>query len=206
MRRMYRLYTDMSRHSRSRGGLLGTDGVSMRLAAPGSTVKMQAGAYSSSTDPRAQSRIEACLESGISTISMATAASPRSSYAELDGLRIHYLEWGAPDAPTLLLLHALGALVTAHDWNGFAAAMHDTHRVIAPDQRGFGLSDWMPAYSFQLMAQDLAQLVEYLDLRSFSLIGHSMGATVACLYAESGSDRLPRLVLEDTVPPREARL
>src|SRR5215475_12802300 len=91
---------------------------------------------------------------------MSTAAGPRSSYAALDSLRLHYLDWGTPAALTLVLLHALGALVTAHDWDGFAAAMQDTHRVIAPDQRGFGLSDWMPAYSFELMAQDLAQLVE----------------------------------------------
>ena len=88
---------------------------------------------------------------------MATADGPRSSYVALDGLRLHYLEWGPPDAPTLVLLHALGALVTAHDWEGFAAAMQGTHRVIAPDQRGFGLSDWTPTYSFRLMAQDLAQ-------------------------------------------------
>lgn len=136
---------------------------------------------------------------------MAAAAGPRSSYAALDGLRLHYLEWGAPDAPTLVLLHALGALVTAHDWDGFAASMQSTHRVIAPDQRGFGLSDWTPTYSFQLMAQDLAQLVERLELDSFSLIGHSMGGTVACLYAEAAPDRLRRLVLEDTVPPRDGR-
>ena len=136
---------------------------------------------------------------------MAAAAGPRSSYAALDGLRLHYLEWGASEAPTLVLLHALGALVTAHDWDGFAAAMQDTHRVIAPDLRGFGLSDWMPAYSFELMAQDTAQLVERLDLDRFTLIGHSMGGTVASLYAAAGPDRLGRLVLEDTVPPREGR-
>jgi pimeloyl-ACP methyl ester carboxylesterase len=134
---------------------------------------------------------------------MAAAPGPRSFHAALDRLRLHYLEWGAPDGPTLVLLHALGALVTAHDWDDFAAAVQGTHRVIAPDQRGFGLSDWTPRYSFQLMAEDLAQLVERLELDSFSLIGHSMGGTVACLYAEEHPNRLRRLVLEDTVPPRD---
>jgi esterase len=134
---------------------------------------------------------------------MATAAGSRSSHITLEGGRLHCLEWGAPDAPSLVLLHALGALVTAHDWGTFAEAMKDTHRVIALDQRGFGLSDRMPAYSFQLMAQDLRQLVEQLELDSFSLVGHSMGGTVACLYAETAPDRLRRLVLEDTVPPRD---
>jgi esterase len=134
---------------------------------------------------------------------MATTAGPRSAHADLDGRRLHYLEWGALDAPALVLLHGLGALATAHVWDGFAAVMQSTHRVIAPDQRGFGLSDRTPAYSFQLMAHDLARLVDRLELDSFGLVGHSMGGTVACLYAETGPERLRRLVLEDTVPPRE---
>jgi pimeloyl-ACP methyl ester carboxylesterase len=136
---------------------------------------------------------------------MADAADPRSSYVALDGLRLHLLEWGAPDAAPIVLLHALGALVTAHDWDGFAAAMQGTHRVIAPDQRGFGLSDRMSAYTFELMARDLAQIVEFLDLDRFTLIGHSMGGYVAAVYAEACPDRLGQLVLEDTVPPRDGR-
>jgi len=136
---------------------------------------------------------------------MATAAGARSSYVTAEGGRLHYLEWGDPEASSLVLLHALGALVTAFDWGNFAAAMQDTHRVIALDQRGFGLSDHRPAYSFQLMAQDLTHLVEQLELDGFSLIGHSMGGTVACLYAERAADRLRRLVLEDTVPPRDGQ-
>jgi len=136
---------------------------------------------------------------------MTATSAPRSSYADLDGLRLHYLEWGAPDAPPLVLLHALGALVTAHDWEGVAAAMRGTHRVIAPDQRGFGASDRAAAYSFQLMVRDLELLVDRLDLDQLALVGHSMGGTVACLYAESRPERLRRLVLEDTLPPQEGR-
>jgi esterase len=86
-----------------------------------------------------------------------------------------------------------------------AASLQTTYRVIVPDQRGFGLSDRTPAYSFELMAQDLAQLVDRMVLDGFTLIGHSMGGTVASRYAEEGPDRLGRLVLEDTVPPRESR-
>lgn len=132
-------------------------------------------------------------------------AGPRDAYADLGGRRLQYLEWGSRDAPPVVLLHALGALVTAHHWDAIAAAMQDRYRVIAPDQRGFGLSDPQEDYSFQLMADDLAELVERLELDGLILIGHSMGGTVACLYAETRPAALRRLILEDTVPPRAAQ-
>jgi pimeloyl-ACP methyl ester carboxylesterase len=105
----------------------------------------------------------------------------------------------------LILLHALGLLTTAHDWDQVAAAMQGRYRVLVPDQRGFGLSDWAPAYSFELMAHDLRGLVENLELDAFSIVGLSMGGTVACLDAETAPRKLRRLVLEDTVPPPYSR-
>jgi pimeloyl-ACP methyl ester carboxylesterase len=134
---------------------------------------------------------------------MSTARVRRSADADLDDLRLHYLEWGERDAPALVLLHGAGALATAHVWDAFATAMQGSHRVIAPDQRGFGSSDHAHAYSFELMARDLSQFVQRLELGAFSLVGHSMGGTVAAIYAERGPAGLRRLVLEDTVPPRE---
>lgn len=136
---------------------------------------------------------------------MTRTTGPRDAHADLGGWRLHYLEWGRPEAPPVVFLHALGALVTAHHWDAIAAAMQDRYRVIVPDQRGFGLSDWQQAYSFQLMAHDLAELVERLELDGLILVGHSMGGTVACLYAETRPAALQRLILEDTVPPRAAQ-
>ena len=134
---------------------------------------------------------------------MSTARVRRSAYTDLDDLRLHFLEWGKRDAGPLVLLHGAGTLATAHVWDAFATAMQGTHRVIAPDQRGFGSSDHAHAYSFELMASDLEQFVERLELDAFSLVGHSMGGTVAAIYAERRPAGLRRLVLEDTVPPRE---
>jgi esterase len=134
---------------------------------------------------------------------MSTADVRRSAYVDLADVRLHYMEWGERDAPAVVLLHGAGALATAHVWEAFATSIRGTHRVIAPDQRGFGSSEHAHVYSFELMVRDLEQFVERLELNTFSLVGHSMGATVAAIYAERGPPELRRLVLEDTVPPRE---
>jgi pimeloyl-ACP methyl ester carboxylesterase len=136
---------------------------------------------------------------------MSTADVRRSAYVDLPDSRLHYLEWGELDAPAVVLLHGAGALATAHVWESFAISMLGAHRVIALDQRGFGSSDHATVYSFELMARDLEQFVERLELNTFSLVGHSMGAMVAAIYAERGPAELRRLVLEDTVPTREGQ-
>jgi pimeloyl-ACP methyl ester carboxylesterase len=136
---------------------------------------------------------------------MSTARVPRSAHVDLADVRLHYLEWGERDAPGVVLLHGAGALATAYVWDAFAIAMRDTHRVIAPDQRGFGSSDHASVYSFELMVRDLERFVERLELNTFSLIGHSMGAMIAAIYAERGPAELRRLVLEDMVPTREGQ-
>lgn len=56
-------------------------------------------------------------------------------------------------------------------------------------------------YSFQLLRDDLLGFVDQLGLDRFTLIGHSMGANVAWLFAQDHADRVERLVIEDTAPP-----
>jgi len=73
--------------------------------------------------------------------------------------------------------------------------------VITPDMRGHGASARTPAYSFELMREDLAQLAEALDLNRFVLGGHSAGGTVATLFAERYPGRLAGLILVDSPPP-----
>src|ERR1700704_3429945 len=67
---------------------------------------------------------------------------PRSSHVRINGIRIHYLEWGRASDPVLLLVHS--GEESAHSWDLVALALSDTHRIIALDCRGCGESEWAP--------------------------------------------------------------
>jgi len=117
----------------------------------------------------------------------------------LANLTFHYREAGDPTAPPLILLHALGS--DARDWDEVALALAERYHVLAFDQRGHGDSARPGIYSFELMRDDLKAFVDPLSLDRFTLVGHSMGGTVAFLFAEQWPDRIERLVAEDTPPP-----
>ncbi len=122
------------------------------------------------------------------------------------GLRLAYRAWGAPGAPPLVLLHALGE--GAADWAGVAPAFASHWRVYAPDMRGHGRSDWPGDYSLDAMRADVLGLMDALDLSRVDLIGHSMGGLVACLVAEDQPQRVARMILEDIAAllPRKREL
>jgi pimeloyl-ACP methyl ester carboxylesterase len=123
---------------------------------------------------------------------------------ELAGQRLRYREAGAPDSPALILLHQLGQ--DSRDWDAVSAALCDRFRVLALDLRGHGESSRAGPYSFEHMRDDVCRFADRLNLEAFSLIGHSMGGTVAFLVAEEWPDRIESLVVEDTPPPRGANL
>jgi pimeloyl-ACP methyl ester carboxylesterase len=108
----------------------------------------------------------------------------RSRFVSVRGLRYHLREWGEPGAPQLLLLH--GWMDVSASFQFVVDALARDWHVLAPDWRGFGLSDsgpgdcyWFPDY--------LGDLDAILDMVSpgepASLVGHSMGGNVALMYA-----------------------
>ena len=99
----------------------------------------------------------------------------------------------------MVLLHALGE--DARTWDGVAAEFAGRYRVLAIDLRGHGASDWPGVYSFELMRDDVLGVLDQLGLGAVTLVGHSMGGTVAYLIAEEQPSRVGALVLEDTPPP-----
>ena len=123
----------------------------------------------------------------------------REHTIQLGGLPFRYWESDASTAQPVVLLHALGA--GADDWLDSAMALSDRWRVIALDQRGHGGSARPGSYSFELMRDDLARFITNLGMVRPVLIGHSMGGTVAYLYAEEFPDSVRKLVIVDTPPP-----
>ena len=90
------------------------------------------------------------------------AIQPTDHTVEVNGLGIHYLDWGGHSERNLLLVHGQGG--NAHNWDHVARALRDEFRVIALDQRGHGDSDhtW-EGYGVDRFASDLAEFVEATD-------------------------------------------
>ena len=117
----------------------------------------------------------------------------------LNGNTFQYLERGELSAPPIIALHALGR--SSESWEQVAAELGEEYRVIALDQRGHGGSERTGVYSFELMCDDLLHFANALNLKQFTLVGHSMGGTVSYLFSEKYPSMVDRLIVEDTPPP-----
>jgi len=122
---------------------------------------------------------------------------------EREGLRLHHLDLrrtdASADAPTAVLLHGM----TAHgdSWRPMVARQNVPGRVICPDFRGHGFSDWSrEGYWLRDYASDVLALVEHLGLDRVHLVGHSLGARVSMVLAPMLGERLASLTLSDTGP------
>lgn len=121
-----------------------------------------------------------------------------------NGLEIAYEEIGS--GPPLVLLH--GASTTGRQT--FAAqipALAETFRLLLPDARGHGGTHWDAADGFEAewLVNDLEAFVDALGLRTFHLIGFSMGAMTALGFAVRAPDRLRTLVVVGITAAREPR-
>ena len=114
----------------------------------------------------------------------------RSTELAVRGIRYHINEWGDADAPMLFLLHGWGDAGLSFQFvvDEFERDWH----VIAPDWRGFGRSYVRAsAYWFPDYLADLDQILEhYSPQEPVRLVGHSMGANVAGLYAGTRQERV----------------
>ena len=135
---------------------------------------------------------------------MTTRVQPTSKFVTVDGLRLHYLEWGTAGRPAVVCVH--GYTSSAQAFNSLARHLQDRFHVLAMDVRGHGESEWSPtgAYEYADQAGDLAAIVDRLELPRFALIGTSMGGIIAMIYAADHAERLTALVINDTGPDVEA--
>ena len=110
--------------------------------------------------------------------SLAFGASYEDRFVTVNGLRIHYLDWGSPEKPPFIMLHGIGRV--AHSFDHIAPAFMDRYHVLAIDMRGHGDSAWSPegAYLVEDHAKYLEAIVEKLGLRGLTLLGNSTGGRV----------------------------
>ena len=118
------------------------------------------------------------------------------------GPTLSYREWGRPDGAVVLMLHGLGS--SGASWRHVAPALGERFRVIAPDARGHGDSDWTHDYSPELMAEDVAGFLEQVGVLAAIMVGHSMGGVIAYAVAATRPELVRLLVLEEMPPPDPA--
>lgn len=121
--------------------------------------------------------------------------SSRSQYLPVRGLRYHIRHWGREDAPMLFMLH--GWMDVSASFQFVVDCLQQDWHVIAPDWRGYGLSQrsGSDSYWFADYLGDLDAILDhYAPDRQINLVGHSMGGNVACMYAGVRPQRIARLI------------
>ena len=121
-------------------------------------------------------------------------------------LRLHYVDWGDPGGPPLLLIH--GGRDHCRNWDWVAAALREEWHIIAPDLRGHGDSQWSADGSYGMAGYiyDLAQLIHQQHLAPATIIGHSLGGNIALRYAGIYPETVARLVAIEGLGPSPQRL
>ena len=121
----------------------------------------------------------------------------RSEFVPIRHLSYHVLQWGtpSPDQTPLVMVH--GWMDVAASFQFVIDAMKDNHWVIAPDWRGFGLTETpdVDHFFFPDYLADLDQLLDhYVGERPVNLLGHSMGGHIATMYAGIRPERIHKLI------------
>jgi len=126
---------------------------------------------------------------------------PSSRYTTVNNLRLHYLEAGAPDpnTPPILLLH--GFPTSSHLYRNILPELAKTHRAIALDLPGYGLSD-KPLdahYNYNFYADVLDGFFDALGIKETNLVVHDLGGPVGLYWAIQNPGRVPKLIILNTL-------
>jgi pimeloyl-ACP methyl ester carboxylesterase len=135
------------------------------------------------------------LSQGSASSTGSAAVLAASGYVRVNGIRIHYLEWGHM-GPAVILLHGMND--NAQVWSQIAPMLASNCRVVAPDRRGAGDSDKpKEGYNFETLVSDVAILTESVNLSRVTLVGHSFGAEVALNVAAQRPHLVQSVIMVD---------
>jgi len=135
---------------------------------------------------------------------MSALIGPTSHYFYSQRLKLHYVDWGNADKPPLLLIH--GGRDHARNWDWVAEDLRRDFHVIAPDLRGHGDSQWAVGGSYAMVdyTLDVDQLLRALGINEITVIGHSLGGSIALQYTGTYADKVKKVVaIEGLGPPPE---
>ena len=128
------------------------------------------------------------------------SSSPRSDFVQVNGIRLHYLDWGG-NGPTLIFLTGMGS--SAYIFNKFAPRFTDQFRVLALTRRGHGDSD-IPetGYDPDTLTEDIRQFMDSLQVEKAILTGHSLAGVELTHFAATHPTRVEKLIYLDALDDR----
>ncbi len=121
---------------------------------------------------------------------------PSADFAEIDGVRLRYVDRGQRQGPPVVLVHGFASAIET--WSGVIDALEENHRVVALDLMGFGWSDRPDRdYSPEAQAALLLGLLDQLGVGHAAFVGHSWGSSVVLATALTAPERVTRIALYD---------
>ncbi len=132
------------------------------------------------------------------------SAGPTSNSFISQRLRLHYVDWGNPEAPPLILQH--GGRDHCRSWDWVAQELARDWHVIAPDLRGHGDSAWAPDGNYETnhFVYDFAQLVQSLGYDQVTIVAHSLGGNIATRFTGLYPDKVRKFVNMEGLGPSPA--
>jgi len=95
----------------------------------------------------------------------------------------------------LVILHGLFGM--SDNWRTFSGLLKDQYNVILVDLRNHGRSFWSDDFNYDLLSNDIIELIDFLELQKVSILGHSMGGKVAINMARHYPERVDNLMVID---------
>lgn len=111
-------------------------------------------------------------------------------------MKLHYKKMG--EGSPLIILH--GLFGSGDNWQTLGRKYGEEHEVFLVDQRNHGHSPHSDEFSYELMAEDVAEFVEDQGLEEFAILGHSMGGKTAMVYAMNYDQGLEKMIVVDMAP------
>ena len=118
----------------------------------------------------------------------------------------HYVDEGPRDGQTVLCLH--GEPTWSYLYRNMIGPLSRDYRVVVPDHMGFGKSETPQErpYTLQEHTENLAALIEHLDLRDITIVAQDWGGPIATAYTVRHADRIKRIVFANTLAGYQTRL
>lgn len=130
------------------------------------------------------------------------SANLKSDFVHVNGIRLHYLDWGG-EGSTMLFLTGMGS--SAYIYNKFAPRFTNKFRVLALTRRGHGDSDYPDTgYDADTLVEDIRQFMDALNIKKAVFAGHSLAGVELTHFAATYPERVTKLVYLEALDDRRS--